>query len=685
MYEEKPRKTIVIDWKSLLIKLAILFAVVFIIIWIVSLFNKDEKESNFGVNIQSMREAADDYFTGSRLPSGVNEKEVLTLGEMFDKKLLVEFQDEEGNSCDIENSYAEVTKIDEENYRLEIRLICNNDSDTIINTIHRPISDDEKVIDDEKEEIKEEEKPVKDEEEDTDKTTNSTTNKPSTSKPTTSKPNNNTSSKPNTSVGTTTKPNNNTTTKPSKPVTTTCSYGKIEYYSLYPLAYVVSGDCAVSLSSISGSHANSATRVGNTEYKKLLTETRELEKKTGVDLVVSNPEYAKIKNKAGTGFVGYQIYFTVKEKISTYGAKTIYAYYLDQKGNRKVVIDSRNSLGSNTNSTIIKVTSLTLNRSSITMDVGDTYYLSATINPSNATNQKITWSSTDTSVATINNGKITAKGSGEAIITASIGNVKDTVKVRVLEDGYIKFSRSSITLDVKDTYQIKYDTNLSGTIKWSSTDTSVATVSRGKITAKGSGDATITASIGGVKDTLRVTVEDDTTYYYCSTNTKRVYSIGVISESTIDDRNTYRDSYQVVLNSSDDLDIIDVDYGNITYNDEYLKAYNYWKNKSELTLIDGSNKKTYDPGKYGTLRDSSLKEDNFSVRVSYDGRVGNKYIFTIDRRLSNLNNIRYAKTYRNNYYLPLYIDIKYVDYDDCEYITSSEVKKYERDGYILVD
>ena len=149
MYEDKSRKTIEIDWKSLLIKLGVLLVVVFLVIWIVSLFSKkDENNSNFGVNLQSMRDAATEYFTGSRLPRGVNDSKKITLKEMFDRNLLVKFQDENGDSCDTVNSYAEATKLDEENYRIEVKLICNNDSDTIINTVKRKVTDSNNNIDD---------------------------------------------------------------------------------------------------------------------------------------------------------------------------------------------------------------------------------------------------------------------------------------------------------------------------------------------------------------------------------------------------------------------------------------------------------------------------------------------------------------------------------------------------------
>lgn len=607
MYEDKSKKSIEIDWKSLLIKLGILLVVVFLIIWIISLFNKKEENvSNFWVNLQAMRDAATEYFTGSRLPSEINDSKKITLKEMFDRNLLVEFQDEEGNSCDTANSYAEATKLTETNYRIEVKLVCDHDSDTIINTVKRNVTEqnDNEPIDEEEEEEKiDEESPSSD-----DLASNNSSgsgsvhssNRPSSNTGSTSS-----SSKPNHSTNT----NNNNTNH-----TTTCSYGAKEYYTTYPLAYVVSGNCAVSLSTLNNLHSNAATKVGNTEYMKLVKEVNELEKSTGANLTVSTPQYSKIANKANTGYVGYQIYFSVKQK-STYSAQTIYSYYLDQNGNRKVIVDTRNNLkgNSNTGSSTIKVKSISLNRSSLSLDVGDTYTLKATINPSNATNKNITWTSSNSRVATVS--------------------------------------------------------------------------TSGKVTAKKSGSVTITASAGGVSSSVKVYVNEEETYRYCSTNKTRAYSMGFVSTNTILGASSYRDSYQVSYTINKDLDIVDIDYDIITVNNEYLTIYNYMKNGNSLLALGEYG--VY-PNNYGELRDSSLKENNYAVKVHYVKRVGNTYYFNIERNLKNLKNIQYVSPYRVTnslklYYLPLYFDIVSIDYSDCKNITSSQVQRYKNMGYVSVN
>ncbi len=85
--------------------------------------------------------------------------------------------------------------------------------------------------------------------------------------------------------------------------------------------------------------------------------------------------------------------------------------------------------------TTTPVSSVSLNKTSTSLKVGQTETLVATVNPSNATNRNITWSSNNTSVATVDNGVITAKAKGSATITVrtSDGNKTATCAVTVTE------------------------------------------------------------------------------------------------------------------------------------------------------------------------------------------------------------------------------------------------------------
>lgn len=83
------------------------------------------------------------------------------------------------------------------------------------------------------------------------------------------------------------------------------------------------------------------------------------------------------------------------------------------------VIDTKESTGST------EVTSVTLNKSALSLEVGKTGQLSATVLPNSATNKSVSWSSNNEAVATVSSkGIVTAKKAGTAVITATAVNGK---------------------------------------------------------------------------------------------------------------------------------------------------------------------------------------------------------------------------------------------------------------------
>ena len=80
------------------------------------------------------------------------------------------------------------------------------------------------------------------------------------------------------------------------------------------------------------------------------------------------------------------------------------------------------SKGDDPEPTTIAVSSVKLNKTSVTLDIGETVELTATVSPENATNKTVTWSSSNTSVATVTDGKVTAIAVGSATITAKSNN-----------------------------------------------------------------------------------------------------------------------------------------------------------------------------------------------------------------------------------------------------------------------
>ena len=81
--------------------------------------------------------------------------------------------------------------------------------------------------------------------------------------------------------------------------------------------------------------------------------------------------------------------------------------------------------------TTVPVSEVSLNNDKLSVDVGATVALTATVNPSNATNKTVTWSSSNESVATVSNGTVTAVAPGKASIMATAGDKSATCVVTV--------------------------------------------------------------------------------------------------------------------------------------------------------------------------------------------------------------------------------------------------------------
>ena len=105
----------------------------------------------------------------------------------------------------------------------------------------------------------------------------------------------------------------------------------------------------------------------------------------------------------------------------------------------------------------VAVTGVELDKSSAELDIGDTLTLTATVKPDNATNKNVSWSSSDTDVATVNNGLVTAVASGTATITVTTqdgsktADCAITVKEEVSPVGLsLGISSASVELDLAD-------------------------------------------------------------------------------------------------------------------------------------------------------------------------------------------------------------------------------------------
>jgi uncharacterized protein YjdB len=138
------------------------------------------------------------------------------------------------------------------------------------------------------------------------------------------------------------------------------------------------------------------------------------------------------------------------------------------------------------------------------------------------------WSSSNTGVATVSGGKITATGAGTATITVTYNGYRATHTVKVSDaltySLSVSLSDSSIKVGEKATAKATYKTYRNGILSdsrdvtssatWSSGSSSVATVSGGIVTAMGAGTASIQASYGGETASASLTVTDNVTNDY---------------------------------------------------------------------------------------------------------------------------------------------------------------------------
>ena len=128
-------------------------------------------------------------------------------------------------------------------------------------------------------------------------------------------------------------------------------------------------------------------------------------------------------------------------------------------------------------------------------------------------NETVAWSSSDDTVAAVDkNGLVRAKKAGVAVITATCKGKTDSCVIRVA-DTAIHIPEKTIylgTMGAARTYTVDYSvTGRKNAVKWKSSNTKIASVKKGKITAKKEGTTTITVEANGVKETIKVIVQKD--------------------------------------------------------------------------------------------------------------------------------------------------------------------------------
>lgn len=155
--------------------------------------------------------------------------------------------------------------------------------------------------------------------------------------------------------------------------------------------------------------------------------------------------------------------------------------------------------------------SILLDQTSAVIEKGDFIQLHATVVPQDGFEPSVTWSSSNTSVATVDEwGIVTAVATGTATITAQAGNTSATCSVRVVQHT-VTLDMSSVSIPLFSTVQLHAtvtpDDEYAPSVEWSSSRPGVATVtSSGLVKGYMTGTATITAKAGQSTATCVVTV-----------------------------------------------------------------------------------------------------------------------------------------------------------------------------------
>ena len=163
----------------------------------------------------------------------------------------------------------------------------------------------------------------------------------------------------------------------------------------------------------------------------------------------------------------------------------------------------------------------------LSLKVGASAQLTATVKPDNATNKTVSWDSSDNSVAKVSDGKVTALKAGTATITATAGDISSLITVTVADvpvpvtsvsvsgdgvsDGKLSLKSGA---SVQLTATVKPDNATDRKVTWTSSDSSVANVMGTGVVTAGSkaGKATVTATAGGKSASVEVTVEAQDPY-----------------------------------------------------------------------------------------------------------------------------------------------------------------------------
>ena len=174
----------------------------------------------------------------------------------------------------------------------------------------------------------------------------------------------------------------------------------------------------------------------------------------------------------------------------------------------------------NDKSKVIPVTGIALDKTSLELTVDESVTLTASVSPSDATNKKVSWSTSDGNVVSVKEGKVTALKAGKATVSVVTddGGFKAECSITVLDKKHpvtgVSLDQTSLNLTVEESATLTATVSPSDAtnknVSWTTSDANVASVVEGKVNALKAGTAIITVITedGGFEAECSITVVD---------------------------------------------------------------------------------------------------------------------------------------------------------------------------------
>ena len=241
---------------------------------------------------------------------------------------------------------------------------------------------------------------------------------------------------------------------------------------------------------------------------------------------------AEGKNAVDYSISSWTAYYTAYTAAKNISDNASQAELVEAYLNLKNAENKLKEVGGNHQILVTEIT-VTAEDGQTEIEVEETLQLTAAVEPQNAANKEVRWSSSDTAKATVSQtGVVTAVGEGEVTITAAAkdgsnvtGDITLTVNPKSTTDTEHPVTGITVTaedgqteIEVEETLQltaaVEPQNAANKEVRWSSSDTAKATVSQtGVVTAVGEGEVTITAAAkdgSKVTGTIKLTIKSKT-------------------------------------------------------------------------------------------------------------------------------------------------------------------------------